>query len=590
MGTGLVFYWNKNMLGILFSFAAAVSLVGAQSELCSHVETISRWSNGQRKFLKLNIDQYYTSWNITVSFDREVSFEAWKGDVVKVSNTAYSLTNKCFNNILYPCQCLELGYLIRYAPGFNPQAEFSLNGAPAPACEEAPACSGVTTTMAPSSVVSAEDDHGCTVNGTCPEGTLCTVTGENFNDYTCNCPQTSIQSGSGSNITCTANTTSLLRSLDNEGSDVTAFLDSQGLNSTAFTELGALMEDLEGDDDLELEDYFNILFNSSEATDLLATSTGADAEAQQAVIDALEGDAEAIAIFTETLDDDFALGGRKRRRRRQSTLSNKQIKILIRQFRRYVRAVKRILVKDGLYQEMLRLEEMLAENKCNEIQALLREIEAEILASNLENLILNAFTVKLELLDNIDAVLAHKQSFKFWRTLSIWIRNVDKILRGYLILELSELQCPTTETTTMAPVTEPSPAQTSVAPPSSVPSPSQTTVAPPSGTISLPTISSPSMQSTTSSPSMQSSTSSLSMHSTTSSPSMQSTTPIWWPNGRGWRRQLMGSNWGRQLRWGSSQDHFEGLQGPSQRGGHGYIRTRNIGGRQQLRQTRQTGR
>ena len=61
---------------------------------------------------------------------------------------------------------------------------------------------------------------------------------------------------------------------------------------------------------------------------------------------------------------------------------------------------------------MLRLEEMLAENKCNEIQALLQEIEAEIVASNLENLILNAFTVKLELLDNIKAVLAHKQSFK----------------------------------------------------------------------------------------------------------------------------------------------------------------------------------
>ena len=68
---------------------------------------------------------------------------------------------------------------------------------------------------------------------------------------------------------------------------------------------------------------------------------------------------------------------------------------------------------------------------------------------------------------------------------------------------------------------------------------------------------------------------------------------IWWPNGRGWRRRLMGSNWGRQLRWGSSQDHFEGLQGPSQRGGHGYIRIRarrKIGGRRQRRQTRQTGR
>ena len=52
----------------------------------------------------------------------------------------------------------------------------------------------------------------------------------------------------------------------------------------------------------------------------------------------------------------------------------------------------------------------------------------------------------------------------------------------------------------------------------------------------------------------------------------------------------MGSNWGRQLRWGSSQDHFEGLQGPSQREGHKHGARKNIGGRQQLRQTRQTGR
>ena len=88
-----------------------------------------------------------------------------------------------------------------------------------------------------------------------------------------------------------ANTTSLLRSLENEGSDVATFLDSQGLNSTAFTELGALMSDLDAED-AELEDYFNILFNSSEATDLIATSTGASAEAQQAVVDALDGDTE----------------------------------------------------------------------------------------------------------------------------------------------------------------------------------------------------------------------------------------------------------------------------------------------------------
>ena len=54
----------------------------------------------------------------------------------------------------------------------------------------------------------------------------------------------------------------------------------------------------------------------------------------------------------------------------------------------------------------------------------------------------------------------------------------------------------------------------------------------------------------------------------------------------------MGSNWGRQLHWGSSQDHFDlALEVPDERDGHKQdIARKNIGGRQQHRQTRQTGR
>lgn len=63
------------------------------------------------------------------------------------------------------------------------------------------------------------------------------------------------------------------------------------MNSTAFTELSTLMNDL-GGDEVELVEYFEILFNNTEATSLLATSVGADSAAQEAVIDALEGNNE----------------------------------------------------------------------------------------------------------------------------------------------------------------------------------------------------------------------------------------------------------------------------------------------------------
>ena len=51
------------------------------------------------------------------------------------------------------------------------------------------------------------------------------------------------------------------------------------------------MNDL-GGDEVELVEYFEILFSNTEATSLLAASVGADSAAQEAVIDALEGNNE----------------------------------------------------------------------------------------------------------------------------------------------------------------------------------------------------------------------------------------------------------------------------------------------------------
>ena len=122
-----------NLIIIFCSVLFLVSGALCQSDLCSWVQTISRWSNGQRNHLQISIDQHYTTWNISFKFDADVTFEvkcflskfnqkfnlmsrcqAWKGDVEKVSDSEYFLKNKCFNGVLYPCQCLELGYLIRY--------------------------------------------------------------------------------------------------------------------------------------------------------------------------------------------------------------------------------------------------------------------------------------------------------------------------------------------------------------------------------------------------------------------------------------------------------------------------------------------
>ena len=102
-----------------------------------------------------------------------------------------------------------------------------------------------------------------------------------------------------------------------------------------------------------------------------------------------------------------------------------------------MRQIKNILKDEGLYSKWLEVEQILFSNSCDGVSALLDEIYTIIEDSGLENLIANAFSVKLELLDNIEAVINHRKSFKFWRFLAIWSRNIGKITRGYLILDLA---------------------------------------------------------------------------------------------------------------------------------------------------------
>ena len=68
------------------------------------------------------------------------------------------------------------------------------------------------------------------------------------------------------------------------------------LDVSAFDSLGSLMSSL-GGDDVELEEYFSLLFNNSEAVSLLAQSVGPDSDAQQAVIDSLEANTEVRHII-----------------------------------------------------------------------------------------------------------------------------------------------------------------------------------------------------------------------------------------------------------------------------------------------------
>ena len=101
------------------------------------------------------------------------------------------MTSKCYNNVLYACQCLELGYLVKHEAGVNPQANFIYNGSPVPLCPDKPLCNGVIPTAEPASStplnVDPDPEHPCLADlSPCHPEAICLVeTGVSFN---CTCP------------------------------------------------------------------------------------------------------------------------------------------------------------------------------------------------------------------------------------------------------------------------------------------------------------------------------------------------------------------------------------------------------------------
>lgn len=98
-----------------------VSISSAQDAFLDKTHT---WSHGY--VAKLYLDQSWLtgstlSWNLTIAFNNEVKeFKIWDADIdgtVKnyVNNVVVvTVTNKCYNPILYSCQYLELSFLVRF--------------------------------------------------------------------------------------------------------------------------------------------------------------------------------------------------------------------------------------------------------------------------------------------------------------------------------------------------------------------------------------------------------------------------------------------------------------------------------------------
>ena len=142
---------------------------------------------------------------------------------------------------------------------------------------------------------------------------------------------------------------------------------------------------------------------------------------------------KAISVLITSLGSDY-YGGEGRRTRRAG-LSSKEVKVLVRQFAGNVRQLRRILFKEGLFQQMLGLEIILLNSgDCQTVETELAMIYSVMESNNLNSLVLSTYSIKFSLLDNIDALLASKFSFRFWRMLPVWLRNVERMMYGYEVI------------------------------------------------------------------------------------------------------------------------------------------------------------
>ena len=102
------------------------------------------------------MDQAYNGWTIELNFTTALtSLEAWKGDVAELAptdGTMWQITNKCYNGLLYGCQCLELGFIVRYPAYSDPSFQLTFNSRLLDTCSQEPECNTgeeTTTTTAP---------------------------------------------------------------------------------------------------------------------------------------------------------------------------------------------------------------------------------------------------------------------------------------------------------------------------------------------------------------------------------------------------------------------------------------------------------
>jgi len=135
LGAILILLESSRMVTIMTPLAFLLALLGSTfAQSCDpsiYVEKIHAWNKGYTG--KMYLDQGWLTqqtsdsvfWRLTATFQNEVKeFKVWDADIINpspangnkyVTNvTSVEVLSKCYNPVLYPCQYLELLFMVRF--------------------------------------------------------------------------------------------------------------------------------------------------------------------------------------------------------------------------------------------------------------------------------------------------------------------------------------------------------------------------------------------------------------------------------------------------------------------------------------------
>jgi len=171
---------------------------------CYWVNLVNAWSSGYRADLVIMPTATVNGWVVDITTDQPLDkFEAWKGSVETGGDGQhFSVHSKCYNHLVYNCQCLLIPFLARHSQGV-PGVEYRIqfNSQEIEQCDQQPNCDlpeGTSPAPAHSSSTRldpdfddiswmvSEDSHTCFYQP-CRNPTLCKA--PSHVSFTCLCPQ-----------------------------------------------------------------------------------------------------------------------------------------------------------------------------------------------------------------------------------------------------------------------------------------------------------------------------------------------------------------------------------------------------------------